>query len=81
MVVAGGTDLASRMTDSDLAMHMVIVLHTEADTGWLVIVQADMMLVLVQPESAHHYSLSKYRPYFPSRVGMLSNPSLHVLLT
>ena len=84
MVVAGGTDSIDIVADSDSAAHMVVVAHTEADSGsdtdWVGTVQANTMLAPFHPESAHHSSSSMCRPSFPSRVGMVYNPSLHALL-
>ena len=79
-----GTDSVDIGTDSDSAVHMVFVVHNQADTGcyidWEGNAQDDMMLVLVHPDSTPHSSSSMCRSYFPSRVGMLCNPSLHSLL-
>ena len=85
MVVAGGIDSVDISADSDSVAHMVVVEHTEADTGsntnWVGTMQTDMMVTPVQPEPTPHSSSSKCQLSFPSGAGMLCNPSLHALLT
>ena len=80
--VTGSDDIAA---DSGSTAQMVDVVHTEADTSfdtdWVGTTQADTMVASIQPELAPHSSSSKCQPSFPSRVGMLCNPSLHALVT
>ena len=84
MVAVGGTNSVDIVVDSDSATHIIVVVHTEVDPGydtnWEGNAWANMMLVLVHPESTHHSSSGMCRSSFPSRVGMLCNPSLRALL-
>ena len=85
MVVVGDNDSIDIVADSDSTVHMIATMHTKSDIGfdtdWEGNMQADTMLMSVHPEFAPNSSLSMCRLYFPSRVGMLYNPSLHALLT
>ena len=92
MVAAGGTDSIGIVVDIDSKVHTNSEAqfdsevhtnskaHTAADTDCVGQAQVDRMLALVQPEAAPHSSSSRCRPSFPSRFGMLYNPSLHGLL-
>ena len=57
------------------------VTDTSFDISFVGKVQDGSALAPVQPEPVHRSSSSMCRPYFPSRVGMLCNTSLHALLT
>ena len=63
VLVAGGTGFVGSATDSDFVVNMVVVAHSEAGTGsdtdWVGIAHADRMLMLGQPEDAHHSSSSR----------------------
>ena len=85
VLVAGVTGSTGSTTDSDSVAHMVGLEHTEVDTSfgthWVGTMQADTILVSVQPEPAHHSSSSRCLPSSPLGAGMLCNSSLHGLLT
>ena len=81
MVVVVGTGFAG----SDFVVRMDAEARIEVDTNfcidWVGALQANIMLVSVQPEQVPHFSLSRCQQYFISRVSMLYNIFLHVLLT
>ena len=85
MVVVAGIGSNDSAAGSDCVVYMVGVVHTEdyigSNTVWMGAEQANMMLSWVHPKPAPHSSLSMCLPFFPSRVGMFCNISLHVLLT
>ena len=81
----GGTDSIDIVDDSDYDAHIVVVVDIEAgtssDTDWAGTRQYSTILAPVQPAPSPHSSSSMCRLSFPSRVGMLYNPSLHAPLT
>ena len=87
VVVVGGTGSTSIATDivsmvhTNSEVHTHSEAHTHSDTGLVGKVQDGSAIVPIQPEPAHRSSSSRCLPSFPSRVGMLYNPSLHGLLT
>ena len=58
MVAAVGTSSAGSVAGSDFVVHTAVEAHTEVDTNFG-IDWVDMILALVQPDPAPHFSLSR----------------------
>ena len=85
VVAVVGIGLSRSLAGSDFVACTTTEACTEVDTDfgidWVGTAQADMMLALVQPKRALHFSLSRCQQSFLSRAGILCNIFLRVLLT